>query len=53
MGDDLYVGWALVTDPTHQGHGYGARLIGHVDHWYFTHGPRSSLHLGTAAGSRR
>lgn len=52
VGDDLYVGWALATDPAHQGRRYGARLIGHVDQWYFEHGPRSSLHLATAAGAR-
>lgn len=52
VGDDLYVGWALATAPGHQGRRYGARLLGHVDQWYFTHGGRSSLHLATRAGAR-
>ncbi len=52
VGDHLYVGWALATDPAHQGRGYGARLVGHVDHWYYHHGRRSSLHVGSTAGAR-
>lgn len=52
VGDDLYVGWALATDPAFQGRRYGARLIGHVDHWYYHHGFRSSLHVATVAGAR-
>lgn len=52
VDDDLYVGWALATDPARQGRGYGARLIGHVDHWYYHHGPRASLHVGSMAGAR-
>lgn len=51
VDDDLYVGWALATDPAYQGRRYGARLIGHVDHWYNHHGPRSSLHLASIAGA--
>lgn len=52
VGDDLYVGWALATVPGRQNRRYGARLLGHVDNWYFHHGARSSLHLATAAGAR-